>query len=119
MRRSLFPAATFLAVLLVWEFVTRSGRIADYIVPPPSDILRELARSANILATHTFATGVEILAGFVVALITGVSLGLALVYAPRVGESLYPWLVVIRVIPKVAIGPLFVMWFGFGLVRRW
>ncbi len=119
MRRvSVLPAAGVVVVLAAWEGVARAGWVAEYIVPAPSAIVGELHRSWWLLLSHTYVTAVEVVLGFLLALAAGIGLAMAMVYVRSVEQLLYPWIVVSQVVPKVAIGPLFLMWLGFGLFPK-
>ena len=63
-------------------------------------------------------TAGEIIGGFAIALIIGVLLAAAIVCVPFVERAVYPWLVVVQVIPKVALGPLLIIWLGFGVFPK-
>jgi NitT/TauT family transport system permease protein len=63
-------------------------------------------------------TGIEIILGFLLALVVGGALAIIIVYYPPFEATVAPWIVVSQVIPKVALGPLFVIWLGFGLLPK-
>ena len=63
-------------------------------------------------------TAAEIAVGFVLALVVGVLLAALITFVPFVDRAIYPWLVVIQVIPKVALGPLLIIWLGFGFFPK-
>lgn len=114
----LYPLGTVAAVLLLWELGVRLFRVPAYLLPPPSQVLVEVYRQWKPLTTHAAATMFEILLGFVASAIVGVGLGLAVVSSRVVERALYPLLVTSQTIPKVAIAPLFVIWFGFGITPK-
>jgi NitT/TauT family transport system permease protein len=67
---------------------------------------------------HSVVTGVEIILGFLLAVAVGGALAVIIVYYPPFEATVAPWIVVSQVIPKVALGPLFVIWLGFGLLPK-
>lgn len=116
--RITWPAATTAALVLAWEASVRGGLIAPYILPAPSAVVERLVDSAPLLAPHVLVTAVEILLGFILAVVGGVLLAMAVVYIPPFERAVYPLIVASQAIPKVAIGPLFVLWLGFGLLPK-
>jgi NitT/TauT family transport system permease protein len=116
--RLAWPGSTLLVGLILWEVSTRSGLIPPFILPAPTAIAERLKDSGWLLAPHVFVTATEIVLGFLLAVVGGIALAIATVYLPPFERALYPWIVASQAIPKVAIGPLFVMWLGFGLVPK-
>jgi NitT/TauT family transport system permease protein len=113
-----WPAMTFIIAIALWELVCRLGLVPAYIVPAPSAIGLRLIETWPLLVEHTAVTAVEILLGFLIAVIIGILLAVAVVYIKPFEKSIYPWLVVSQAIPKVAIGPLIILWLGFGLAPK-
>jgi NitT/TauT family transport system permease protein len=109
---------TLVVVLVGWEATTRGGLIAPYLLPAPSTIAVRLAGSWNVLVPHTLVTTFEIVIGFLLAVVGGIFLAIATAYVPFFERSVYPWIVASQAIPKVAVGPLFVLWLGFGLLPK-
>ena len=101
-----------------WEAMSRFGIVPTYILPAPSAVVLRLVQSGHLLVTHTLVTAVEILLGFLLAVVGGILFAVAIVYVRPFERAVYPWLVASQAIPKVAIGPLFVLWLGFGLTPK-
>jgi NitT/TauT family transport system permease protein len=112
------PIAIFVIVVLAWEAGAREGFFPAYILPAPSAIALRCIATFSLLASHSVITSAEILLGFVVAVVVGVALAALIVYVRIIDEAIYPWLVVVQVLPKVALGPLFVVWLGVGFVPK-
>lgn len=120
LRRSVSASVAYPLLLLViflagWHAASAYGLIPPYLVPSPSTVWSRAIETAGLLWGHSLVTSYEILIGFLLSVIGGVLLGAAIVSSRTLEQTLYPWLVVIQVIPKVAIGPLLVVWLGFGL----
>jgi NitT/TauT family transport system permease protein len=113
-----YPTAVLVIVLAAWEGASEAGLVAPYILPAPSAILAKVWAFRVLLLHHTWATTVEIVLGFLVALVSGVILAVAVVYVRPFERAFYPWIVATQAIPKVALGPLFIIWFGFGLMPK-
>ena len=108
-------ALTFGGFLVMWEIVVRVVGIPAYILPPPSQILFDLWRKLPRLATAAGYTVQPMLLGFLTAVVVGVLLALVIAFSRRLEGVVYPLLVFFQIIPKIAIAPLFIIWFGFGL----
>jgi NitT/TauT family transport system permease protein len=109
-----------LLFLGVWELYVRAFDVSALILPPPSLVLAawvaSLARSVTWY--HTWITAWETILGFFFATLTGVGLGALLAKMPRLEQMLNPFIVATQVVPKVALVPLFVVWFGFGVTSK-
>ncbi|HEY6830903.1 MAG TPA: ABC transporter permease [Pseudolabrys sp.] len=117
-RRVLLPVLLAAAVVLVWEFGTRAAHISPMVVVPPSAVWQVIAASSGILLQQAVPTVEETLIGFALASVIGVVLGTALVLSHRVRQALYPHILAFQLIPKVALAPLFIVWFGVGPTSR-
>ena len=109
-----FPLATFAALLVAWQFLVRLFGVPEYILPLPTEFLSKLVESRALIWQHTLVTASEVLLGFLFAAAIGVPLGLMIVSFKWLERSLYPLIVFFQLIPKIAVAPLFVVWFGFG-----
>jgi NitT/TauT family transport system permease protein len=108
------PLLGALAFLLLWELATDIGAVRPIILPSPSSILRELASEPAWFAEQTvFTVGVALL-GFGLAVIVGVAFAIAIVEWPLLDRLLFPLFIALNSVPKVAIAPLFIIWFGTG-----
>ena len=118
LRAIALPTVTAVVVIVLWESAARLGWMPDYVLPGPTAILNEIYNSWHSLLLHAYVTTVEIILGFLVAVLAGVGLAVVMVYVPLVEQAIYPWIVVSQVVPKVALGPLFVIWLGFGMLPK-
>jgi len=114
---SLVILAVFLAG---WEGYVRVFNVSKLILPPPSLVMMEWLASLTrpSMWLHTWITVWETILGFFFATIIGVGLGALLGKMPRAEKMLNPFIVATQVVPKVALVPLFVVWFGFGLTPK-
>lgn len=110
----LYPLATFGILLLGWQLLVRRFGVPEYILPVPTEFLVKLAESRGLIWTHTVVTAWEILAGFVAATVVSIPLGFVIVSIRPLERSVYPLVVFFQLVPKIAVAPLFVVWFGFG-----
>jgi NitT/TauT family transport system permease protein len=106
------------AALIAWELVIRVGHVSTYIVPAPSAIGVALVAHAQDLAVATVATAREVFVGLVLSLLVGVALALLIIRFRRFGRALYPLIVFFQTVPKVALAPIFILWFGYDLAPK-
>jgi len=106
------------AVLVVWEAAVRLFNIPQFVIPAPSAIAVALFQQRAALATASKATAIEVLFGFVLAALVGVVVALAIVRFERFGKALYPLVVLFQTVPKVALAPIFILWFGYDLAPK-
>lgn len=111
----MYPVGAVLAVFVFWDVSIRIFDIRSFILPSPGEVFQSLVREWGILGPAMLFTLYEILAGFALAVLVGTSLAVAIVSWRPLDKAIYPVLVGSQVIPKVAIAPLFVIWFGFGI----
>jgi NitT/TauT family transport system permease protein len=112
------PLALSAAVLLLWEAAIRLFHVPTFVLPAPSAIAVALAENRVQLAVAAEATALEVLFGFLLAAVTGIAVSLLIVGFERFGEALYPLIVLFQNVPKVALAPIFILWFGYGLVPK-
>jgi NitT/TauT family transport system permease protein len=105
-------------VTVLWELTIRLFHVPTFVLPAPSAVIRSLIENWAQLATATESTALEILLGFVLAAITGVAVALVIVRFDRFGRALYPLIVLFQNVPKVALAPIFILWFGFDLAPK-
>jgi NitT/TauT family transport system permease protein len=113
-----YPAMTVVATLVAWEFGTRVFNVPAFLLPSPSQIVMSLADNAALILKHGWTTTVEIVLGFFLSIALGVPLALAIFVWPAFSRSVLPLLVSSQAMPKVAVAPLFLVWFGFGLLPK-
>src|SRR5262245_17592086 len=113
-----YPIGVVLGVLVVWEAVTRIFGVPAFLVPPPSAIAASFVANSHLLLSHGWITTLEILLGFALSIAVGVPLALAIFLWPVFSRSILPLLISSQAMPKVAVAPLFLVWFGFGLLPK-
>ncbi len=105
---------SLVGLLLFWEFATEFLKVPAYLVPKPADVALAFGQNWQTLLTETVATLREILGGFAIALATAIPLALLIVYSRTFERFANPPIIISQAVPKVAIAPLFLVWFGFG-----
>jgi NitT/TauT family transport system permease protein len=106
--------AAVVAFLLAWQFLVPLVNIPDYVLPLPSVIASRFAETFTLQLASLAVTAMTTLAGLAIALVVGVLLALLVVYVEGVKSVIMPFLAAFNSIPKIAIAPFFVIWFGLG-----
>jgi NitT/TauT family transport system permease protein len=112
------PLLLIVILVAVWDLTIRIFKIPPYLVPTPAAILQQIAQQWPMLLQESVPTINATLGGFALSVVIGVPIAMLVAYSPLVESYLYPLVVFSQSIPKVAIAPLFVVWFGFGLFPR-
>ena len=107
-----------LVAALLWEAAVRLFSISSYIIPAPSAVGQALVREWSSLAAATAVTAREILIGFAASAAVGIGLALLIVRFGWLGRALYPLVVLFQNVPKVALAPIFILWFGYDLAPK-
>lgn len=123
MNRRLLPRligqiGVFVAFFACWEVLVDLLQIKPVILPAPSLIFVTMAKHWSYLLVNTWPTLLAITGGFVAAAVLGFVIAIGIAYSRWVSEMTYPFLVAAQVLPKVALAPLFLIWFGFGLTPK-
>lgn len=113
-----YPIGMMAALILLWEVAARSLSIPPFLLPAPSVIVQSMYANAAVLMKGSMATTIEIVLGFALSVAVGVPLALAISLWKPFSRAVYPVLVSSQAVPKVAVAPLFLVWFGFGLLPK-
>lgn len=118
-RDAVLPVAVAAAALGAWELGVRAFEVPEVLLPPPSRVLELYAGPQGAaLLENAVPTGVQALSGFAFAAALGVLVAAAITYSQALKEAVHPYLIAFQVIPKIALAPLFVLWFGIGFASR-
>jgi NitT/TauT family transport system permease protein len=107
-------AAILAGLFFAWELACRLGRVPQWLLPAPSQIVTELWDARAILPVHILATATEVAAGFGAAVLAGVPLSVLIVSSPLARKVTYPPLLILQSVPKVALAPVILLWVGYG-----
>jgi NitT/TauT family transport system permease protein len=110
------PAVFTLALFLIWEGVCRGLNVPLTILPSASDVFVALWQYRAPIAENSFVTLWTTLAGFLIATVFGLLLGIAIGWHRAIYAGIYPVLVGFNSVPKVAVVPVLILWFGLGEV---
>ena len=114
----LLSLALLVALLLLWELATRQWGLSALVLPAPSAVLKSLwsGLASGYFWPHIWATLQAVVLGLLIGSAVGLLAGMALAESALLERVLKPYVVVSQVVPKLALAPLFVLWFGFGML---
>ena len=118
LKRRAAPLIVFALLFLLWESAVHLTGIKEYLLPPPSKVWAELVKRYPTVMDGAWVTTQEIIAGYVLAVVVSIPLALAVAYSRFVENAIYPVVVFLQIVPKIAIAPLFIIWFGFGFTPK-
>ena len=123
--RTLQPFLFGIFLLAIWQTAVSVFEVSRIILPPPMDVLREfisgITKSPFDKSGYLYNAGVtlyEAAAGLFFGVIAGVFVGAIIAYLRTVERILYPYIIILQSMPKIAIAPLIVIWFGYGIAPK-
>jgi NitT/TauT family transport system permease protein len=114
-RRYALAIAVHLALIVVWYLVVSYGRVPSFIMPSPMATVATLGGANYAWVANTLVTASEIFGGYILAVVVGVTIAIAFSWSEAAEAAAMPLLVSLNMIPKVALGPLFIVWFSYGI----
>ncbi|WP_237143695.1 ABC transporter permease [Phyllobacterium zundukense] len=110
-----YSAVILAAVLLAaWQILVPLSGLSEFVLPTPLAIATRIVNDLPLLATHAYVTLFEVIAGFAMGVFIGIPLALAIFYSRAFERAIYPILVALQTVPKVALAPLLVLYLGYG-----
>jgi NitT/TauT family transport system permease protein len=113
-----FPILFSVLSLVSWEYAVRVLNVPKFLLPAPTAVFQRLVLSRNLLVQHTLVTMFEAIAGFALASIVAFAIAVSISYSRVVERTVYPYVVMAKVVPIVAVAPLLMLWFGFGVMPK-
>lgn len=115
----IFIPVIFIILLLAgWEYTVKLRSIPDWILPGPAQIVRTLVDNAPVIAKHAQSTLIECLAGFALAIVFSFIVAFLMDEISLFRKAVYPLIVASQTIPIVSVAPLFIIWFGYGMLPK-
>jgi NitT/TauT family transport system permease protein len=118
LRPVVVPTLAVIALFVVWELGVKGFGIPEYILPAPTAIYAATMEAWEVMLRHTVSTLTTIMLGFVISIIISLPLAVLVTSSPNVAHAVYPILVLIQSIPKVALAPILVLALGAGEASR-
>ncbi|MFE4196993.1 ABC transporter permease [Paenarthrobacter sp. NPDC056912] len=110
----LLPFLGMVAVVALWWIAVAGLRIEKFLLPSPADVVDSFLKNPQFLLLQSLVTLWETIQGFILAILIGVPAAMAIASSRLLERTVYPLLLGINAVPKVAIAPLLVVWMGFG-----
>ncbi|MGH3098275.1 MAG: ABC transporter permease [Streptosporangiales bacterium] len=111
-------AGTIALIVIIWEILTAGLGLYPVIMRSPQQIWAVFAADPLLLLTNAWTTCYEILIGFAIAAVLGVALAIVIVSSKLLQMTIYPLLLVLQIVPKVALAPLLIVFLGFGILPK-
>lgn len=108
------PLIVLVAFVVGWEAVVTWSGISELILPRPTSILSALVNNIPVIAAQLIITLKAWILGFGLTVVSGYLLALSMAQSQLIERTVYPYVIVARSVPKIALLPLFIIWFGFG-----
>jgi len=115
---NLLPPLTFVAMVGLWWGAVELFKIPAYLLPGPGSVFSRLVTDASLLWMHSQVTLTEILLGFGLTIVFAIPLGLLIALSPLAKQVVYPPIMLMQLVPKIAVAPLFLVWLGFGIESK-
>lgn len=115
---NLIPPLSFVAIVALWWFAVREFKIPAYLLPSPERVFARILSDAPMLWAHSKITLTEIVAGFALTVVMAIPLGLVIALSRLAKQALYPPIMLLQLVPKIAVAPLFLVWLGFGMESK-
>ena len=115
---NLLPPLTFIAIVGLWSVSITAFKIPAYLLPGPGSVFSRIVSDAPMLWLHSQITLAEIVMGFGLTVVTAIPLGLAIALSRIARQIMYPPLMLMQLVPKIAVAPLFLVWLGFGMESK-
>ena len=109
-----YPIIFFIAMLAIWEILSRAGMFPAFILPAPSRIIISLITGFTSMSFHILITLYEAFAGFIIAIVLSFLVAVLMDSLYGFKKTVYPLLIISQTIPIIILAPLFVIWFGYG-----
>jgi NitT/TauT family transport system permease protein len=116
--RSLEIGIPIIVLLVLWQAIVWFRFLPSFLVPPPLAVFKVMVARWDLLLQHTAVTALEVSLGFILATVIGIPLGWLIVSSRALERTIYPLMVGSQAVPKVALGPLFVLAFGYGILPK-
>ncbi|HVX77338.1 MAG TPA: ABC transporter permease [Bradyrhizobium sp.] len=107
--------AVHLAVIVLWQILVDAFHVPNFVLPSPLAALATLTSAKYAWLPNILVTAAEILGGFFLGALVGVALAVVFSWSPLVSLLILPLFVTLNMIPKVALGPLIIVWFSYGI----
>jgi NitT/TauT family transport system permease protein len=116
--RFFYPLAGAAIIILIWHYYVVLMQVPIVVLPTPLQVLKSMIDNAKILTEEGWVTALECLYGFALSLAIGIPIAVVMTYSHVANQMFYPLLVASQSIPKVAVAPILLVWFGTGIQSK-
>ena len=116
--RLLYPLIGFAVIIVLWQGYVDVAHVSKIVLPSPMDILHASWQRSDLLVRETVPTMLESLYGFALAIVIGIPLAVCVVSSRVLNLTMYPILIATQSVPKVAVAPIILVWFGLGMQSK-
>ena len=110
----LLPFVGMFVFLVIWEIAVIILDVPTYLLPRPTEIFKTIIDKFDVIMRHTWVTAYEMILGYLLAIAVAVPLAVGITSYRRFDKFITPILLFFQTVPKIAVAPLFLVWFGFG-----
>ena len=114
----MFPLAGTAIILLVWHYYVVLFQVPIVVLPTPWQVLQAMVQEWKVLGEEAWITALECIYGFALAMGIGIPIAVIMTYSRIANQMFYPLLVASQSIPKVAVAPILLVWFGTGIKSK-
>jgi NitT/TauT family transport system permease protein len=118
LRRGGTSVGAVVGLLVFWQAAVMLLQVPTWLLPSPTAIWFEFVKQSHLLGRHVSATGIGAMGGLAIGALSGIVLAILMVHSRILERVLMPLLVIDQSIPKMALAPIFVIWFGSGMMTR-
>ncbi len=112
------PILVIIAIIAIWQIVSVSGLVPSYILPSPLKVFKAFVDNFPLMADHGKVTLIETAIGLAIGIFLGFVSAAVMDASRRIRKAIYPLLIISQTIPTVAIAPLLILWFSYGLLPK-
>ena len=116
--KTLYPIAGIALVILAWHFYVVWFDVVPIVLPAPGGVLASIVENRELLLAESWVTFVEIILGFALAVGLGIPIAVMMTESRTLNHMFYPLLIATQSVPKVALAPMVLVWFGLGIESK-
>lgn len=115
---SLIPVLVIIGIVILWEIISVTGLVPGYMLPSPVSVMKAFISELPRFAEHGKVTVIETFAGLLIGVLLGFVMAAVMDACEPIRKGIYPLLVISQTIPTIAIAPLLILWFSYGMMPK-
>ena len=117
-RQIILPLLFFVVLVLLWQFISTKGVIAFWVVPSPQQVIQVFINYPGLIWHHLKPTLIEAISGLLISIVLGSITAIAMNLSRLIKQIIYPYLIISQTVPIIAVAPLLIIWFGYGISAK-